>query len=81
MRHFGAAFLFAFVFSGLLLAQRDPVLKQIAHPHSYYFREMYLPQLTSGPSAVTWSRDSREVIYSMQVFFGGKRSTLLRRRS
>ena len=34
-------------------------------PHSYYYREMYLPQLTSGPSAVTWSPDSAEVIYSM----------------
>src|SRR3974390_69399 len=37
------------------LAQRDPVLKQIAEPHPYYFREMYLPQLTSGPSAAAWS--------------------------
>jgi dipeptidyl aminopeptidase/acylaminoacyl peptidase len=26
---------------------------------------MYLPQLTSGPSSVTWSPDSRELIYSM----------------
>src|SRR5579864_7661368 len=26
---------------------------------------MYLPQLTSGPSSVAWSPDSREVIYSM----------------
>ena len=34
-------------------------------PHSYYYREMYLPQLTSGPSAVTWSPDSRELVYSM----------------
>ena len=46
-------------------AQRDPVLKQIDLPHSYYFREMYLPQLTSGPSSVTWSPDSQSVIYSM----------------
>jgi len=45
--------------------QRKPVLPQIDLPHSYYYREMYLPQLTSGPSAVTWSPDSREVIYSM----------------
>ena len=29
--------------------QREPVLKQINHPHPYYFREMYLPQLTTGP--------------------------------
>ena len=26
---------------------------------------MYLPQLTSGPSSVTWSPDSKEVVYSM----------------
>ena len=49
-----------------LLAQREPVLQQIKVPHSYYYREMYLPQLTSGPSAVTWSPDGSEVIYSMQ---------------
>ena len=30
-------------------AQREPVLKQIDVPHPYYFREMYLPQLTTGP--------------------------------
>jgi TolB protein len=46
-------------------AQREPVLKQIDLPHSYYYREMYLPQLTSGPSAVAWSPDSRSLIYSM----------------
>src|ERR1700733_10180336 len=46
-------------------AQRRPVLPQIDLPHPYYYREMYLPQLTSGPSSVTWSPDSREVIYSM----------------
>ena len=28
---------------------REPVLKQIKVPHRYYYREMYLPQLTSGP--------------------------------
>src|SRR5580658_7006126 len=46
-------------------AQREPVLKQIDLPHPYYFREMYLPQLTSGPSSVAWSPDSTEVTYSM----------------
>ena len=45
---------------------REPVLKQIDLPHPYYYREMYLPQLTSGPSSVTWSPDSKSVIYSMQ---------------
>jgi len=46
-------------------AQRRPVLPQIDLPHPYYFREMYLPQLTSGPSSVAWSPDSKEVVYSM----------------
>src|SRR5436190_22875852 len=57
-------------FAGLAAAaaegQRTPVLPQITVPHSYYYREMYLPQVTSGPSAVTWSPDGRELIYSMQ---------------
>lgn len=48
-----------------VLAQRKPVLPQVDVPHPYYFGEMYLPQLTSGPSAVTWSPDSQEVSYSM----------------
>src|ERR1700693_3594021 len=51
--------------SSMASAQRLPVLGQINLPHPYYFREMYLPQLTSGPSSVTWSPDSQEVIYSM----------------
>ena len=46
-------------------AQREPVLKQIDLPHSYYYREMYLPQLTTGPSAAAWSPDSRSLVYSM----------------
>ena len=48
------------------LAERAPVLKQIAVPHDYYFREMYLPQLTTGPSSATWSPDSQTLVYSMQ---------------
>src|SRR5712675_3795611 len=46
-------------------AARLPVLKQIDLPHPYYFREMYLPQLTAGPSSLAWSPDSQELIYSM----------------
>src|SRR5574341_2634900 len=46
-------------------AQRRPVLEQIDLPHSYYYREMYLPQLTTGPSAVAWSPDSQSLVYSM----------------
>jgi hypothetical protein len=62
----------AFVLAACLLtpsalpAQRQPVLRQIKVPHSYYYREMFLPQVTSGPSAATWSPDGRELIYSMQ---------------
>ena len=46
-------------------AQRRPVLPQIDEPHPYYYRELYLPQLTSGPSSLSWGPDSRELIYSM----------------
>ena len=48
-----------------VIAQRDPVLKQIDLPHRYYYREMYLPQLTTGPNAAAWSSDSRSLVYSM----------------
>jgi hypothetical protein len=51
--------------SALSHAERLPVLQQIDLPHPYYYREMYLPQLTSGPSSLAWSADSRELIYSM----------------
>ena len=47
-------------------APREPVLKQIRLPHAYYYREMYVPQVTSGPSSATWSPDGQELIYSMQ---------------
>ncbi len=59
------------IFVGLMLTclaamgQRDPVLKQIDLPHRYYYREMYLPQLTTGPSAAAWTPDSRSLVYSM----------------
>jgi len=60
-----------FVFCALVcaitptMAQRRPVLPQIDEPHPYYYRELYLPQLTSGPSSLTWGPDSKELIYSM----------------
>src|ERR1043165_4572591 len=62
----------AFVTGALLLArpmsagQREPVLKQINEPHNYYFREMYLPQVTSGPASAAWSPDGTELVYAMQ---------------
>ena len=49
----------------LLAQQREPVLKQIDLPHPYYYREMYLPQLTTGPSSAAWTPDSQTLIYSM----------------
>jgi len=61
-----------FMLAGLALlattmafADRAPVLKQIKVPHDYYYREMYLPQLTTGPSALSWSPDGRMLVYSM----------------
>lgn len=47
-------------------AERETVLKQIDVPHNYYFREMYLPQLTNGPAQVAWSRDGKSLVYSMR---------------
>ncbi|MBW2716914.1 MAG: PD40 domain-containing protein, partial [Deltaproteobacteria bacterium] len=63
--------IFALVLSALFpryaqAAGREPVLQQIGIPHSYYYREMYLPQPTTGPSAVAWSPDGTELVYSMQ---------------
>jgi hypothetical protein len=46
--------------------RRDAPLSQVKVPHAYYWREMYVPQVTSGPSSFTWSPDGRDVIYSMQ---------------
>lgn len=50
----------------LTAQRRETPLTQVTAPHSYYWREMYVPQVTSGPSSLTWSPNGREVIYSMQ---------------
>ncbi|HTC95270.1 MAG TPA: CehA/McbA family metallohydrolase [Terriglobales bacterium] len=47
-------------------AQRFPVLRQIDPTYGVYNREVYLPQLTSGPSSVAWLPDSQAVVFSMQ---------------
>lgn len=47
-------------------AERAPVFAQVTAPHSYYWREMYVPQLTSGPSSLAWSADGRSLFFSMQ---------------
>ena len=55
----------ALVVAAVAFAQREPVLKQIDLPHNYYFREMYLPQLTSSPSSLAFSPDGATLVYSM----------------
>jgi TolB protein len=57
--------LLAGLLASLPCAQGAPLAPAIDLPHSYYYSEMYLPQLTSGPSGVAWSPDSHEVVYSM----------------
>jgi len=47
-------------------AGREPVLSQVALPHNYYWRELYIPQLTTGPSSVAFMPSGDEVVYSMQ---------------
>lgn len=46
--------------------ERDPVMQQVKVPHNYYWREMYVPHLTSGPSSLDWMADGEGLIYSMQ---------------
>ncbi|MBI3484757.1 MAG: PD40 domain-containing protein, partial [Acidobacteria bacterium] len=46
-------------------AQRELTYKQVDEPHPYYWREMYIQQLTTGPSSVAWTPDSKSVVYSM----------------
>jgi Tol biopolymer transport system component len=47
------------------LAGREPVLRQVDLPHSYYWRELYLPQLTTGPSSASFTPDGANLVYSM----------------
>jgi len=56
--------LLAFGMAASLPAQREAVLKQIDVPHPYYYREMYLPQLTTGPSGAAWMPDGSALVYS-----------------
>ena len=41
------------------------MLKQVDLPHSYYWRELYLPQLTTGPSSASFMPDGETLVYSM----------------
>ncbi len=46
-------------------AGREAVLSQVALPHGYYWRELYIPQLTTGPSSVAFMPAGDELIYAM----------------
>ena len=48
-----------------IAAGREPVLKQVDLPHSYYWRELYIPQLTTGPSSAAFTPDGKALVYSM----------------
>src|SRR4051812_31258474 len=65
MKMFFATILAFAAMSVAVLADRAPVLTQIKVPHDYYYREMYLPQLTTGPSALAWSPDGQWLVYAM----------------
>jgi Tol biopolymer transport system component len=51
--------------AGAANAAREPVLKQVDLPHSYYWRELYIPQLTTGPSSLSFTPDGKSLVYSM----------------
>ncbi len=51
--------------AGAVQADREPVSKQIDLPHSYYWRELYLPQLSMGPSSVAFHPEGDQLVYSM----------------
>ena len=57
-------------------AQRLPVLPQIDVPHPYYYREMYLPELTTGPSSVAWAPASARANSPMTAATTASPSTL-----
>src|SRR5262245_48119121 len=66
LRRAGAFAALALLAAPFVRAEREPVLQQIQVPHNYYYREMYLPQVTSGPNAAAWSPDGKELVYAMQ---------------
>jgi hypothetical protein len=47
-------------------AGREPVLSQVALPHNYYWRELYIPQLTTGPASVAFLPAGDELVYGME---------------
>jgi TolB protein len=46
-------------------AAREPVLSQVKLPHNYYWRELYIPQVTTGPGFVAFMPSGDQLVYSM----------------
>ncbi len=46
-------------------AGREAVLSQVKLPHNHYWRELYIPQVTTGPGSVAFMPSGDELIYSM----------------
>lgn len=51
--------------AGTAQAARESVLKQVDLPHNYYWRELYIPQLTTGPDFASFTPDGDTLVYSM----------------
>jgi TolB protein len=49
-------------------AQRAPVLQPVKVRHPHYFREMFIPQVSSGPGSVAWSPDGSELVHAEAEF-------------
>jgi TolB protein len=64
-KHVRLSSLLLALLAGAVRAGDAPRPPPIDLPHSYYYRELYLPQLTAGPSAAAWAPDSQELVYSM----------------
>ena len=53
------------LWSAQAFAAREFVLNQVQLPHGYYWRELYIPQLTTGPSFAAFMPDGFGLVYSM----------------
>lgn len=53
-------------FSPVATAQWERVMKQVEVPHHYYYREMYLPQVSGGPDSLDWSADGKSLVVAEQ---------------
>ena len=45
-------------------APRQPVMAQVAHPHPYYWRGLYLPQVTTGATSPAWTPDGKALVFA-----------------